>query len=289
MELSDLTIFCCVAEHEGITAAARFLNRVPSNVTTRIQNLEKDLGVNLFIRERNRLHLSPAGQEFLTHAQDLLKRSEIARSCVSDNTPRGRLDIGSIEIIAASRLSRPLAAFHRDHPQVDLRVSTGNSAALLRKLQCGELDVAFVSGNPQGNDLVHHQVYSDELVLLSDGLHKPIGSPDDLAANTTLIAFSHGCAYRRQLIEWSEASHAHLQVIEIHSFQMLLNCISAGMGVGLVPAKLLPVDLLAEGLQTHALPISLSRSESYLAYRKDSFRPSVKAFLNLVQQGEIDT
>ncbi|MDP1909781.1 MAG: LysR family transcriptional regulator, partial [Hyphomicrobium sp.] len=51
MELSDLTIFRIVAESGGITRAAEKLHRVPSNITTRIGQLEEDLGVKLFVRE----------------------------------------------------------------------------------------------------------------------------------------------------------------------------------------------------------------------------------------------
>ena len=60
MELSDLNIFRTVVESGGITRAAEKLNRVQSNVTTRISQLEADLGVKLFIREGKKMRLSPA-------------------------------------------------------------------------------------------------------------------------------------------------------------------------------------------------------------------------------------
>ena len=51
MDLGDLAIFQAVLQEGGITAAARRLNRVQSNITTRIRQLEDDLGVPLFQRE----------------------------------------------------------------------------------------------------------------------------------------------------------------------------------------------------------------------------------------------
>ncbi|MDD9904693.1 MAG: LysR family transcriptional regulator, partial [Rhodospirillaceae bacterium] len=65
MELSDLRIFRAVVSEGGITRAAEKLHRVQSNVTTRVRQLEEDLGVALFIREGKKLHLSPAGQTLL--------------------------------------------------------------------------------------------------------------------------------------------------------------------------------------------------------------------------------
>lgn len=50
MDLSDLRIFSTVVRHGGVTRAAERLHRVQSNVTTRIRQLEEDLGVALFIR-----------------------------------------------------------------------------------------------------------------------------------------------------------------------------------------------------------------------------------------------
>ena len=62
MDLSSLRIFSAVVAEGGITRAADRLHRVQSNVTTRIRQLEDELGVALFIREGKRLHLAPAGR-----------------------------------------------------------------------------------------------------------------------------------------------------------------------------------------------------------------------------------
>src|SRR5260370_34779651 len=69
MDLSDLHIFRSVVEAGGVTRAAEKLNRVQSNVTTRVRQLESELGVDLFVREGKRLHVSPAGKLFLAFPQ----------------------------------------------------------------------------------------------------------------------------------------------------------------------------------------------------------------------------
>ena len=62
MNLADLQIFKSVVEEGGVNRAANKLHRVPSAVITRIKQLEASMGVQLFHRERQRLHLSPAGE-----------------------------------------------------------------------------------------------------------------------------------------------------------------------------------------------------------------------------------
>lgn len=69
MELSDLTIFCTVVESGGISSAAQQLNRVPSNITSRVKKLEAELNKPLFIREKNRLRVSPAGEQLFDYAK----------------------------------------------------------------------------------------------------------------------------------------------------------------------------------------------------------------------------
>ena len=116
MELSDLHVFRTVVEAGGITRAAEKLNRVQSNVTTRIQQLEEQLGVALFIREGKRLHLSPAGKVMLDYAQRLLDLAHEARESVHDVKPRGLLapyragkhDVGAAAD-AAQRILSPLS------------------------------------------------------------------------------------------------------------------------------------------------------------------------------------
>src|SRR4029453_18859946 len=72
MDLGDLHIFRAVVQAGGITRAAEKLNRVQSNFTTRVRQLESELGVELFIRNGKKLHLSPAGKLLLDYADRLL-------------------------------------------------------------------------------------------------------------------------------------------------------------------------------------------------------------------------
>src|ERR1700741_609935 len=126
MELSDLHVFRTVVDAGGITRAAEKLNRVQSNVTTRIRQLEQTLGVELFIREGRRMHLSPAGKVMLGYAERLLDLAREARDSVHDTKPRGLLRFSSPESTASIRLPPPLSEYCRLYPEVTLELRTGN-------------------------------------------------------------------------------------------------------------------------------------------------------------------
>src|SRR5690349_754794 len=126
MDLADLRIFTAVVRAGGMTRAAERLHRVQSNVTTRVRQLEEDLGVALFIRDGKRLHVTPAGRLLLDYADRMLALAEEVRSAVQDPRPRGRLRLGAMESTAAVRLPGPLAEYHKRHPDVILELHTGN-------------------------------------------------------------------------------------------------------------------------------------------------------------------
>ena len=88
MDLTQLEMFNAVAEAGSITQAAAKVHRVPSNLTTRIRQLETELGVELFIRENQRLRLSPAGHNFLRYSQQILALVDEARNVVAGDEPQ---------------------------------------------------------------------------------------------------------------------------------------------------------------------------------------------------------
>src|SRR6185295_13064616 len=163
MDLADLRIFRAVAREGGVTRAAERLHRVQSNVTTRVRQLEDELGVQLFIRSGKRLHLAPPGQVLLGYADRLLDLAREARDAVQDPTPRGSFRIGAMESIAAVRLPAPLSRFHRTYPDVSLELRTGNPQQLARAILAGELDAALAAEPLPDGPFEKLPVYEEDL------------------------------------------------------------------------------------------------------------------------------
>ena len=131
MDLSSLEIACTVAAESSVTRAARLLGRAPSNVTIRIQQLERQLGVALFSRDGKRMSLTREGGTFLGYAKRLLALAQEARDAVKPLVPEGSLRVGSMESAAASRLPEALARFHVRWPAVSISLAIGASRELL--------------------------------------------------------------------------------------------------------------------------------------------------------------
>jgi len=282
MELSDLRIFKAVVETGGISRAADMLNRVPSNITARIQKLESELGKKLFIREKNRLRVSPAGDHLFTYAKKILLLANEAVEQLNHEHPKGKLRIGSMEAVAASRLSSVLMDYHKNLPDVALEVSTGPTGKLIEQVLNGDLDLALVADPPKDQRLEAIPIFIETLILVSDLSLQKINQPADLGEHPTLLGFSPQCAYRTRLETWVKENDVMAKIIEINSYHALLNCITAGMGTGIIPKKLLDFYPFKNGLKVHPLPTHLQKTTTYSIWRKDSIKPSLGAFNELL-------
>jgi DNA-binding transcriptional LysR family regulator len=265
MDLAELRIFKAVVEEGGVLKAARKLHRVPSNVSTRVKQLEATLGAELFVRERKRLHLSPSGKLLLAYADQLLRLAEEARAAIGGSTPRGVLRLGALESTTASRLPAVLARYHQVYPEVRVELTTGTNDALTAAVLDRRVDAAFVAEVPSSSELAHLPLFAERLVLVSSLAHHRIRSPADVEGDS-IVAFPDGCAYRRRLQRWLGTASATARVLNLGSYHAIVACVAAGAGIALVPASVLDTVHGAQ-VRRHALPRDLSRVVTPLVWR----------------------
>ncbi|MCO1861668.1 LysR family transcriptional regulator [Pseudomonas aeruginosa] len=241
MDLSSLEIFRAVAHEASVTRAAQQLQRAQSNVTTRIRQLEEDLGVELFLRDGKRMSLTERGSEFLAYAEQLLALADEARQSMHPAEPGGRLRLGSMESTAASRLPALLASYHKACPRVALEVSTGTSRALFDGGRARRLDCALVAAGPgwagelDGSGLRGEPLFREELLMILPAEHPPVHDVAEVRLRT-LAGFARGCTYR-QLAE--DSLGTPLTVQEVGSYHAILACVAAGACVGVLPRSVL--------------------------------------------------
>jgi len=270
MELSSLRIFKTVAEEGSVTQAAARLHRVQSNVSARLNQLEESLGVTLFNRSGRRMLITAEGARLLEYADRLLRLADEAQMSVrGEQEPSGQLRIGSMETTAAARLPRVLGAFHRKYPQVDLLLDTGPTDYLVQQVLNHKVDVALVSAPIERPELEQLPVFVEELVLLTDALHGPVTGPADVARRT-LLGFRSGCSYRRRLEWWfADAGIPHARVAEFGTFEAIIGCVAAGMGVAMMPREVLRQRSLGRTVQCHTLPAEVAQVETMVVWRRD--------------------
>ena len=266
IDLDSLEIFRTVVQEGGVIRAAQKLNRVQSNVTTRIKQLEQRLGRVLFRKQGRGLVLSPDGELLLSYAQRLFRLADEAESELRSGQARGVLRIGSLESTAGSRLAPILARFHRQHPGVVVELATGTTGALLQRVANFELEAAFVSEPFTPGALGTRKVFEEELVLITGKDVTEVRRASDLAG-LTLIAFASGCSYRKRLEDWLGAGAVlPARTMEFASYQAMIACVAAGTGFAAVPRSLLVALKASQDVRPHELPARVRRNHTHLVW-----------------------
>ena len=186
MDLADLDIFRSVVQAGGITRAAEKLNRVQSNVTTRVRQLEADLGVAAVHPRGQEAAPLPEGKLLLDYADRLLDLAQEAREAVHDAKPRGLLRLGAMESTASVRLPVPMNEYMSRYPEVTLELRTGAPRDLAAAVREGELDAALVAEPIADAPFEKIPMYDEELVIIASANHPPIKSPRDLNGRSVL-------------------------------------------------------------------------------------------------------
>lgn len=281
MDHAALEVFRAVARERSITRAAGLLGRVPSNVTTRIQQLEAEIGVPLFQRDRKPMTLTGEGRTYLDYAERILNLADEARQVVNPSGPAGTLRIGSMESTVASRLPAPLAAYNRKWPGVTLDLSTAPTRQLVDALLAHRIDCALIAV-PSGewwlapDELDKVPVFREELALLLPPGHPPVRDAADVGPRA-LAAFAPGCTYRMLAEEWLTGFGSlgtHFAIQEVRSYHAMFACTAAGTCVSVIPRSV--VDLMR-----HLGPVEehpLATVDTCLACRPGFGTPAFSAF-----------
>lgn len=277
MELSDLKTLIAVVEQGGITRAAEYLNRVPSSITTRIIQLEDNLGVQLFIREGKRLLVTDKGQLLYNYAKQIVELANEAELQIKSPLPKGKLRIGAMESTAAARLPNLLAKLHLQYPQIDLELTTGTSNSLYEGLLSNQLDAVFIADTPEDDRLDKLGVFKEQLVIVAPKDHSAINTPQDINKKTLLV-FKDGCSYRDRLVRWFVEHDVKTErIAELSSYHAILGGVSAGMGVGIVPEAVLKLFPDKQTLSVHKLSKSIGSAITDLVWRKGMLSANISA------------
>jgi len=146
--LRQLQYFVAACEAQTVSGAAQSLSISQSAVTEAVQDLEGDLGVQLFERHRRGLTITHKGHQFYRHATRILADvSDARRSFIAeDDQPAepGSLHLGVTSLVAGYVLSDLLARYRRAYPAVSVSAIEDNGDYLEHLLIGGELDVAVM-------------------------------------------------------------------------------------------------------------------------------------------------
>jgi len=171
--LAQIEAFLTVAERRSVSKAAEVLYVTQPALTTRIKKLERDLGVELFVRTPRGMRLTAEGRAFRGHAQravqELAQGRELLRELREGRV--GELLLGAAPAISTYVLPLVLRRFQAAFPNVHLIVRTGHSEEILEMVLREQVQVGLVRELPHPAT-TSRRLYEDEIVLVVHPAHR---------------------------------------------------------------------------------------------------------------------
>jgi DNA-binding transcriptional LysR family regulator len=250
MNLPDLKAFVALAETGSINRAASRLGLTQPATTRRIQNFEALMaGTTLLDRRVKPAVLTPAGRQVLAYCQRVLRAVAELEACGASGTePAGELRIGITPGLAETVLSAPLDNLRSQFSGLPLRVTSEWTTPLIRKVADCELDcaIAFLTDQHSLPSTVDGSVIGVEPLAVVAPRKLRIASKNahtvqisDLEQHGWIVNPA-GCGYREALLRAFDRSNASFRVIaDILGYDLHLSLIARGIGLGLIPRRLL--------------------------------------------------
>jgi LysR family glycine cleavage system transcriptional activator len=259
--LSLLAAFEAASRTGSITNAASELGLTQGAVSRQILALEQQLGVDLFMREKQKIRLTLAGEGYVREIREALRRISTASLNLRANPHGGSLNIAVPSTFGDRWLVPRLADFLRQHPGISVNIVTRSSQFDFR-LDSVDAAIYFGDGRWQGADLSY--LMRETIVLacsqsfLAD--HQ-IKEPSDLLNLPLLHITTRPDAWEIWL-RAHDVSFEHVHGMLFDQFSTVTEAASAGLGVALVPAFLIAEEL-ASGKLVDPMPGDYESGEAY--------------------------
>ena len=247
MDLRDLKLFLNLAESRHFGRSAKATHVSPSTLSRQIQRLEEELGQPLFQRDNRTVQLTHAGQQLKSFAQQTLLQYQQLRHALDKNGPSlsGELRLFCSVTAAYSHLPAILDRFRAQHPLVEIKLTTGDAADAVDKVQSTEADLG-IAGRPENlpTSVDFIQIGEIPMILIAPALPCTVRSQcqaeQPVWSEIPFILPEHGPA-RRRIDIWFRSNHLNNPLIyaTVSGHEAIVSMVALGCGIALIPQVVL--------------------------------------------------
>ncbi len=256
LTLKQMRYFEALARHGHFGRAADVCAISQPALSMQIKDLEGSLGTALFERGARSVRLTSFGMEFARRVRDILRGvdelADLARA--SQDRLVGRLRMGVIPTVAPYLLPSLIADLSRNYPDLDLHLRETMTQNLLNEIAEGRLDTAIVALPVSEPSLSEVALFSETFILVrpASDANKPVPNRETLR-ELRLLLLEEGHCFRDQALSFCNLpSTQPRELLDGSSLTTLVQMVSAGIGVTLIPQMAVPVE-------TRSARVSLAR------------------------------
>jgi len=250
--IKQLKYLCAVAEHRHFSKAAAACHVTQSTLSAAIQELESQLGVKIFERNKKTVLITSLGEKLLVQARIVLGDVEdfvgIARAHEAPLV--GDLRLGVIPTIGPFLLPAILSDLRKSFDKLKLYLKEEMSAELVQQLQQGQLDLIILAFPFPLPDMETVSLFEDEFLLcLPPGheLEKVQQVKQHQLRGQSLLLLEEGHCLRDHALEVCKLETADTDLVyQGTSLHTLVQMVANGLGMTLLPAMSIDADVLGD-------------------------------------------
>ncbi|GAA0855028.1 HTH-type transcriptional activator IlvY [Aliiglaciecola litoralis] len=283
MDLRTLQLFQHLATslHFGKTAAAMYVS--PSTLSRAIQRLEEDCGTALFIRDNRKVKLTLAGEKLAHFSHKTLSEWHSLKAEFDQLNPMlsGEIRLFCSVTASHSHLPAMLNLFRQNHPNVEVKLTTGDHNLSLAKVMQQDADVAIAVYTPDmSKDIAFFPIDTIPLLLIAPK-DSQLSALEQVNWRDHAVVLPESGPSKRIVHHWfSEIGIRPRVYATVGGNEAIVSMVALGCGLGIVPQVVLDNSVVAHKINR----IPINNIEPYklglccLASRVDE--PLIKAWVD---------
>lgn len=283
-----LRVFLYIVQEGSVGRAALALNMSQPGVSQHLRTLETLVGQSLFVRQGRGLVLTKTGHDLLPEARRAVQAmAEFVQAAHAiDRLERGRVEVGAATTMAVYVLPKYLTEFKRLHPEIRIKLESGSSERLTRRLLQGEIEIAVVEMVEHLEGFQRHLFYEDELVVIVPPEHpwakREEILPEHLAEVPLIVRDPTAMTYRVLETAFEQAGLEVNPVFHTDNHEVTKRLVLEGAGIGIVSNVVVRPNVKVGNLRALRLKGMELRRLFWLVYPQESGNPAAEAMKSLL-------
>lgn len=230
--------FLAITRHKSVAAAAKEIGLTAAAAGQQVQQLEADIGVELFDRTKRSLSLNYQGKSLIEPIQDIIARYEALGSDFKSDLS-GTIVLGALVSTLMGAFGNALNKIKRSYPELEVKLIAGLSSNFLDQVLDGTLDAAIVTESPYA--LPQHvqwtELYKEPMILIMPTpLSKKGGNTPDRESDLAFIRFERNTWTGHLVDQTIRANKLNIKEgMELNSVEAIIELVRQGLGYSIVP------------------------------------------------------
>lgn len=293
MTFANLRLIRDVAQFRSVSKAARLNEMSQSAASQALQEVERELGVDLFDRSTRPLTITAAGKLYVDYCRDLLRRQEEFEASLGrlKKQANGTVRLAAIYSVGLSEMSEIEARFTRKYPEGELNVSYLRPERVWEAVADGEADLGLMSYAESSREVVALPWRNEEMVVATEPHHrlarKSTVRPQALEGES-FIGFDDDLPIQAQIDRYLRDHKVTVEVaLRFDNIQMIKEAVAHGSGISIMPKRVMQEDLRQGRMAALKLdPPDLYRPVRIIHRRKKIFNEVASGLLALLQEDQ---